>query len=426
MKTPLAWKNLSHNKVRTLVGVAGVGFAVILIFMQLGFLGGIRKTATQIFDSLDYDLMLRSPTYLHLTEPRSFPRNRVFQAASLPEVKHARPFYLGLTEWQAPIERYRPLQADVRQDDDPRGKWRGIIVMGTNPFDPAFDPNHWAGRQINSRAELLTDPRFVLIDSKSKPEYGPKDGLRFSLEDKGVETTLGPDRVRIVGHFALGTGMASNGACLTSPAGFVRACPWQSLDDVNFGLIKLHDRDQAENVKKRLEQIFAIPEIDDEGIEHSRFSPASLANTNVEILTREMVKSREEHRWVYETPLGQIFSLSVVVAIFVGIAIVYQVLSTDIENMMSEYATLKAIGYSNKYLTKVVLQQAVLLAVVGYLPSLALSFVLYELVESVSGMPMEMTPWIMVVVFLLAVAMCVLSGLAALRKLFQADPVELF
>ena len=103
MKTPLAWKNLSHNKVRTCVGVAGVGFAVILIFMQMGFKGGVASTATQIYDALDFDLMLRSPAYLHLTEPRSFSRTRVFQAASLAEVKHARPFYLGLSEWQAPM-----------------------------------------------------------------------------------------------------------------------------------------------------------------------------------------------------------------------------------------------------------------------------------------------------------------------------------
>ena len=86
MKTPLAWKNLTHNRVRTAIGVAGVGFAVILIFMQMGFKGAIRKTATQIYDALDFDLMLRSPAYLHLTEPRSFPRSRIHQAASLPDV----------------------------------------------------------------------------------------------------------------------------------------------------------------------------------------------------------------------------------------------------------------------------------------------------------------------------------------------------
>ena len=136
MKTPLAWKNLVHNKVRTAIGVAGVGFAVILIFMQLGFLGGIILTATQIYNALDFDLMIRSPAYLHLTEARSFPRSRVFQAASLPEVVHARPFYLGLSEWQAPISVSADSSTGELQTGG--GQWRAIITMGTDPQDPGF------------------------------------------------------------------------------------------------------------------------------------------------------------------------------------------------------------------------------------------------------------------------------------------------
>lgn len=421
MKTPLAWKNLSHNKVRTCVGVAGVGFAVILMFMQMGFKGGVAYTATQIYDALDFDLMLRSPAYLHLTEPRSFSRMRVFQAASLAEVEHARPFYLGLSEWQAPIRHAVPVEYDQRDREDPAGQWRAIIAMGTDPEDAGF-----SRKDIRQQAHKLTDPRFVLVDVKSKPEYGPKHGKKFSDEDVGVETTLGPSRIRIVGLFELGTGMASNGACLTNPEGFIRACPWQTIDEVNFGLIKLRDPAQAQSVKMKLQRIYGIPPIDSHDPDYSLLEATDLTNADVEILTRETVNQREEHRWVYETPLGQIFTLGVWLAVFVGVAIVYQVLSSDIDNMMSEYATLKAIGYSNKYLTSVVLMQSVLLAVVGYVPSLAISWVLFQVVEGASGMPMIMTPKILIYVLLLAIGLCVVSGLAALRKLFQADPVDLF
>ena len=421
MKTPLAWKNLSHNKVRTCVGVAGVGFAVILIFMQMGFKGGVASTATQIYDALDFDLILRSPAYLHLTEPRSFSRMRVFQAASLPEVEHARPFYLGLSEWQAPIRHARPAEYAEKKPKKPAGQWRAIITMGTEPDDASF-----AREDICRQARRLTDPRFVLVDTKSKPEYGPKRDEKFSEADIGVETTLGPSRIRIVGLFELGTGMASNGACLTNPEGFVRACPWQTIDEVNFGLIKLRDPSQAQNVKSKLQEIYGIPKVDSHSPEYKQIEAAALTNADVEILTRETVNQREEHRWVSETPLGQIFTLGVWVAVFVGVAIVYQVLSNDIENMMGEYATLRAMGYRNKYLTSVVLQQSVLLAVVGYVPSLAISWILFRIVEAASGMPMIMTPWIMSIVLLLAIAMCVISGLGALRKLFQADPVDLF
>ncbi len=406
MNTPLAWKNLTHNKARTAIGVAGVGFAVILIFMQMGFKGAIRKTATQIYDALEFDLMLRSPAYLHLTEPRAFPRIRVHQAASLAHVAKAHAFYLGLSEWQSP---------------NPNGEWRSIITMGTDPSDPVF-----RRKDICAKARKLTDPRFVLVDSESKPEYGPAVGNKFSEADIGVETALGPHRVHIIGLFKLGTGMASNGACLTNPEGYVRACPWQTLDEVNFGLLQLRDPSSAATVKRQLQKIYGIPESVSNAESFRGLDPATLTNVDVEILTREEVNQHEEYRWVEDTPLGQIFQLGVWVALFVGVAIVYQVLSSDIANMMGEYATLKAMGYGNRYLTRVVLQQSVLLAIAGYAPSLLISSVLYKIVEAKSGMPMFMTPRIMLTVLLLAIGMCVISGLGALRKLYQADPADLF
>lgn len=405
MSTPLAWKNLLHNRVRTLVAIAGVGFAVILMFMQMGFRGGIEKTATQIFDAMDFDLMLRSPSYLFLTDPRTFPRERLSQAASLPEVVAARPLYLGLTEWQRP-------QSDAMPSGGWEGEWRGIIAMATDPADPAFLPE-----EIRVKARQLTNPRYVLIDRKSKPEYGPQNGVKFGDADIGVTASLGRGRFQIVESFELGTGLASNGACLTNIDGFATSCYWQPLDVVNFGLIKLAPDVDVASAQQRLQSLLGVLQ-----------SPQTVgANpADVEVLTRDVVNQREKQRWVHETPLGQIFNLGVWVALLVGVAIVYQVLSSDISNMIREYATLKAMGYSNAYLTSVVLTQSVLLAIVGYLPSLAAAWGLYALVEYLSGMPMELTLKIAATVGALTVAMCMLSGIAALRKLYQADPADLF
>ncbi|MEO2046924.1 MAG: FtsX-like permease family protein [Pirellulales bacterium] len=409
MNTPLAWKNLTHNKVRTAVALAGVGFAVILIFMQMGFKDAIKKTATQIYSALDFDLMLRSPAYIHLTDARSFPRTRIHQAASLAGVTQARPFYLGLSEWQ------KPQTAGISHTDW-EGQWRGIITMGVDPNDPPF-----VRSDIRAKASLLTNPRFVLIDRKSKPEYGPANGVKFGDQDINVETSLGPWRIRIIDHFELGTGLASNGACLTSTAGYVQACPWQPIDQATFGLITLRDSQELEKVKLRLQQMFAnltsLP---------ANSSASQQQRSNVEVLTRGEVNIREERRWVVETPLGQIFNMGVWVALIVGVAIVYQVLSADIANMIGEYATLKAMGYSNKYLMQVILGQSFLLAVLGFIPSMLISWVLYIVVGTESGMPMTMTWQIATTVLALAIVMCVLSGLAALRKLYQADPADLF
>jgi putative ABC transport system permease protein len=263
----------------------------------------------------------------------------------------------------------------------------------------------------------LTDPRYVLIDSKSKPEFGPRNGKRFGPADIGVVTTLGKSPVRIVDFVTLGTGLACNGACIANFQGFAAACPWQPLDRISFGLLRLRPDADVEASKAKLQRLLGAPRATD--------SP-SATPADVEVLTRAEVNAREEFRWVVQTPLGRIFNFGVWVALFVGVAIVYQVLSTDIANMMSEYATLKAMGYSNRYLTAVVLQQAVLLAMVGYVPSIVVSWFLYWIIAAKSGMPMQMTWQIAASVIVLAVAMCVLSGVAALRKLFQADPADLF
>lgn len=405
VKTPLAWKNLVHNKVRTAVALAGVGFAVILMFMQLGFLGAVRKTATQIYDELEFDLMLRSPTYFHLTDPRTFPRERIYQAASLPEVQDAKAFYLGLTEWQAP-------QPENTKPGDYQGEWRGIICMGTAPANPAFKPT-----EIREKVRRLTDSRFLLIDRKTKDDFGPRDGVQFGPQDIGVKTVLGKERFEIVETFELGTGLAANGACITNPDGFAKACYWQPLHQVNFGLVSLAEGADLEGIRAELQEL--LGPIQENG-------PPTAIPADVEVLTRDEVRRREEQRWVEEMPLGQIFKLGVWVALFVGVAIVYQVLSTDIANMMGEYATLKAMGYTNGYLTSVVLHQSVLLALIGYVPSILISWGLYHLVSHYSGMPMAMSFTIALIVLGLAVVMCVVSGLAALRKLFQADPADLF
>lgn len=393
----LAWKNLLHNRVRTAIGMAGVGFAAMLMFMQMGFKGAIEKTATQIYDALEFDLMVRSPAYLHLTEPRSFPRSRLLQAASLPEIERADALYLGLSVWQAPdytgqkrrSEQYVP------------GMGRSIITMGVDPSRPPF-----ARQELRQAARKLTSERYVVLDSKSKAEYGPRNGRTFTQQDIGAVTTLGANTVEVVGLFELGAGMASNGSCMTNVEGYLRASPWQSPDKLTFGLLSLSPDAQADAVVAKLNELYA--------------------GQDVEVLTRAEVRRREEERWMADTPFGLIFTFLVVVSVMVGVAIVYQVLSGDIANLMSEYATLKAMGYSNQYLASVILRQSVLLALVGFAPALLICWQLYSLVGDYAGIPMVMTPKIIGSVLALSLGMCIASGVFALQKLFKADPAELF
>jgi len=391
MKTFLAWRNLVHNRVRTLVAVAGVTFAVALIFMQLGFFGAVETTATVVYSALDFDLCIRSKDYLHFADSRSFPAARLRQAEAAAGVKTVSPFYVGRRLWRNP----RPKM----------GEEHGVMVMGFRPQDPVF-----LREDIQASARrLLVQEDVVLIDSLTRPEFGPTNGRRFGDEDIGIETEVMHRRVRLVGHFRLGTGFASNGAVLTTDRGYVRVSPAQSLNNVCLGLIKVEDGADPAEVAARLRA--ALP---------------GGRTPDVEVLTRNQVLDIERHRWVGRTSFGLIFQLGVGVALFVGTAIVYQVLSADVASLMPEYPTLKAMGYANSYLMNVILQQAVVLSLLGFLPGWGLAQLLYYVTSEGAGIPIQMTAQNSLLVLFLSVAMCALSGLGAARKAFAADPAELF
>jgi putative ABC transport system permease protein len=383
MKTPLAWRNLVHNKVRTTVAVAGVAFAVVLVFMQLGFRGAVMATATLIYDALDFDVLLRSPEYLHFADARTFPISRLPLAAQAPGVQSVAPFYVQLNQWRNPQDNTR----------------RAILVMGVSPLKPVF-----LREEIRRQTPRLTSPEFVLIDRASRSEFGPAEGERFGDQDLGVRTNLGEPSVKIVGHYALGAGLAADGSLILSDRGFARVMPGRTLEDVSFGLVKLAPGGSAERVAEQLNA--RLPD--------------------VQALTRAQAAEQETRRWLDDTPIGLIFQMGVIISLIVGVAIVYQVLSSDVAAHLGEYATLKAMGYTDRKLARVVISQALILSLLGFLPGLAATLVLYQITSFYANIPIEMSWPRISGVLLLTVGMCAASGVAALRKVWVADPAELF
>ncbi len=147
---------------------------------------------------------------------------------------------------------------------------------------------------------------------------------------------------------------------------------------------------------------------------------------DVQVLTRDKLNAHERRHWMTKTSVGIIFGFGVFVALLVGTAIVYQVLSSDISSRIAEYATLKAIGYPRRYLSRLVLEQALMLALAGFVPGLILAELLYRLTERMTHIPIEMTAGRAVMVLVLSLVMCSISGLASLAKVHSADPADLF
>ncbi len=358
MKTRLAWLNLLHDYSRTMVAIAGVAFAVILILMQLGFYFSVVRTATRVYDSLQFDLLVASHDYMFLARAGTFPRARLFQAASLSEVRSADPFYVGLNMWVNPAN----------------GRRRGILLMGINPADHVF-----------SLPEVLANQRrieqvdTVLMDRLSRPEFGQIH--------PGLETEIGGRRIHVAELFSLGTGFSADGAVLTSDLTFTRLMPGRKLDDVSLGLVTLRSGADPNAVAARLR---------------------TLLPPDVVVWTRAEVYHQEQMHWVTRTSVGIIFGLGVVVAVIVGVGVVYQVLASDIDNRLPEYATLKAMGYGPRYLSGVVLEQATTLALAGFLPGLLVSDALYALTAREAHLPMQMTLGLAGSVLLASVLMCVI------------------
>ncbi len=407
MQTPIALHNLTHGKWRSVVSTSGVAVAIILVFMQLGFLNAVAATATLIYDHLEFDVMLRSPDYFHFCDPREFPRTYLYQAASLPEVKSVKPLHATLATWRIPTN---ASTTQAKKD----GQLRGILALGIDPSANVFDLP-----EIEDQTSVLSNPNNLLIDLKTTgKEYGAVNGKSFCADDFEQEVEIWDKRFQIVGCYELGAGLAANGSVIMSTAGYGRFFPSDTAKYVNFGLIELEPgvdaRSFSERLKKRLSQ--ETPPTDGEGT-----SP-----TPVSVLTRDDVQQYEQKRWLVGTPIGAIFLIGVGVALVVGAVVVYMVLASDVANHIHEYATLKAMGYKDRYLSGVVMQQAVAMAVLGYIVSLACAEVLYRVVGYYANLPMDMTWTIRILVFGLSVGMCCVSGLATIRKLRAADPADLF
>ena len=147
---------------------------------------------------------------------------------------------------------------------------------------------------------------------------------------------------------------------------------------------------------------------------------------DVEVLTRREVIDGEIRHWVWQTNYGLIFQSGVLVAVIVGTAIVYQVLASEVTSRMPEFATLKAMGYGNSYLVRVMVEQSLLLAIVAFVAGCGISAVLYEITAVGAQIPIRMTLPNLVLVLSLTTGLCVASGIAAIRKAYRADPAELF
>jgi len=389
-RVPLAWKNLSHRPVRFAVYLAGIAFAVLLMFVQLGFWGALLDSVVSLIERIEADVMIINRAKYALPISVPFPMRRLEQARSVSGVRGVAPLYVRNGVWRAPNPLASPEPSEAR-----RPREQLIRVVACNIPTEILDLP-----EVAAYAQALREPGTALIDMQSKPSFGVRPGE--------FDTDLNSRPIRVLGTFHLGTDFATNGTLIMgeeSFAEFFQTPLTDPLNAVDIGLVFLESGADPDAVRTALAG--ALPD-------------------DVLVLTREEYISRERNYWQKSTPIGFVFSLGLVVGFVVGVTICSQILSTDVNDHLGEYATLKAIGYTNAYLTGVVLQEALLLSVIGFIPGLLLSKLVYVVLASLTRLPLDMTFPRGATILGFTMLMCVISGMLAVGKVWVVDPAEVF
>ena len=383
LKTPLAWLQLKRDKTRLLVALAGIGFADILMFMQMGFRNALFDSATVFNQSLQGEIVLISSQSVSLVAMQTFSERRLYEALALPQVKNITPIYLGFAIWKNILHNGRP---------------RSIFVFG---FPPSESVINLPGVQEN--IDKLKIPDTVLYDQASQPYYGPVVD-RFE-ENSRVTAEANNHKIAVVGLFEMGPSFGASGNLVTSDLTFLKVVKNRTKGLIDVGVIELKPDVKIEPVLAALK--LSLPK-------------------DVKVLSKQEYTDFEKDYWNSSSPIGFIFALGSAVGFTVGAVIVYQILYSEVSDHLPDYATLKAIGYTDNYFLIVVFQEALILAVLGYVPGFAISWLLYKLTKTATLLPMIMTISQALLVLFLTCLMCTISGAIAARKLRYADPAEMF
>ncbi|MHC5760812.1 ABC transporter permease DevC [Nostoc sp.] len=382
-KTPLAWQQMSRQKTRLFVAIAGIAFADFLMFFQLGVRDALFDSQVTPYTTLKGDLFLVNKLSDNLQSIKSFSRNKLYKIAGVNGVRSLATLYVGQASWRNPENLAS----------------RKIFVYGIDPNQPAFDLPE-LDQQLN-KLKLLN--RALFDRAGLVPQLGDVPSLLKKQNPLFVQAN--DYQIQIVGLFKLGSSFSADGNLIVSDSTFLRLFPQRQANEIDLGIIDVESNASIEQIQADLRAKL----------------PDDLLVLNLAEFT-----ARESAYWSTGSSIGPTFNLGVAIGFLVGAVIVYQILYTDVSDHLPEYATLKAMGYSDIYLIGVIVQEAFTLALLGFLPGFLLSSGFYIFFQSVTFLPTTMKLARAVTVLVLTFVMCLGAGAIAMQKLRAADPADIF
>lgn len=383
-RIPIGWLQLSFNKTRMLAAVFGVAFANILVFVQLGIIGAFNTSIQMSYSPLVADLIISSIDANTLSDGSPLARRYMYQSMSNPEVATASPVYIGLLNWNIP-----------------NGNAASMMVYGIKPEAKAF-----VAKSLHPYLAQISLQNTMLLDAKTR---GLDASTLAQLVDSKHKIELNNIALTLADTISIGSGFGADGNIIVSDQTFLRLFPKQKAGTPSHILLKMKANHTDEDVQVLAEKLSNL-----------------LPSNDVQVLSLKERISNDVSYQMTKRPVGIIFGFGVFIGVLVGVVIVYQVLSTDVADHIKEYATFKSMGYENRFFLGVIIEQAVLLGCIGFIPGSILAFIIYTAMSHATGLPVAMDFNRLMLVLVGTILACILSGFIATRRLKNADPAELF
>jgi putative ABC transport system permease protein len=380
--SPLAFKQLAFERMKLVTAISGVMVAVMLMWIQLGMLAALYDSATVVHRGIKADLVVLHPLADTLNRLKPFSVRTLYRARGYPGVAAIGELLNGPVEWRHPVT----------------GKLEQIQTYGLDPEEEWIDlPG------VREHRFALRAADTLLYDRNSRAVFGP---VVAALESgAGMSVELNHRLSQVVGLTSLAASFGQQGNIITSRANYLRLHPGHPPEQVHIGMIRLRPGEDTAMAKAVIGRMLA---------------PEAMVMTPPEFVDFEL------RFWKANAPVGFIFTTGTAIGFFIGFVVVYQILYSDVTNNLPYFATMKAIGFSDRALLRLVVKQGLILSVLGYLPGSVLAIAFYQVIQAGTSIPVRPTWDRFWMLFALTFLMCLMSGAMATRKLRSADPADVF
>lgn len=415
----LARKNLLEDLPRFIVAQAGIMFAVSLVTIQTGVLNGFTRSASLLIDKSNADIWVASKDMVHLELTLPLTASQVIKAQQVTGVERA----------EALIVRKAILRL-------PTGKINLVTLIGCDPNGQLFAPWNITQGSVSS----LRQPYTVIVDESKLHD--------LNLQQIGDVASIGSLPARLVGltrgsqsivmsdflftslenaNAYANSGQTSSLSCKSQSGStdiqctntYLNADPTSSTptqssptapkklaasDLITYVLIRAQPGQNLQALKQKLE--------------------AALPSTRA--YTRAEIAFQAQAFWEKRTGIGFILGLGATVGVIVGVVIVGQILYSSVSDHLKEFGTLKAMGASDWIIYGVIVEQALWMAVLGYIPGMVICLGIGAWTLATQGIMILITPFTAIAVFGITVSMCVGSAIFAIQKVTRVDPAIVF